>query len=127
MILRQTRLKVADNTGAKIVMCFGILGYPRQHASVGRVIKVTVKEVYRPSEGGPPLRVRPGQVCNALVIRCRQNLQRDDGRVIRFDDNAAILLTRDFKPIGSKVSGPVPLELKKGNWLKVLSLSSRII
>lgn len=123
MIFRQTRLLVADNTGAKVAMCIGMSGRPADHATIGRVIKVTIKDV----RSSANLKVRPGEVHNALVIRCRQNLQREDGRTIRFDDNAAVLLSPDFKPLGTKVNGPVPLELKKGNWLKVLSLSSRVI
>lgn len=123
MIFRQTRLLVADNTGAKVAMCIGMAGKPADHATIGRVIKVTIKEV----RSGIALKVRPGEVHNALVIRCRQNLGREDGRVLRFDENAVVLLGPDMKPLGNKVAGPVPLELKLGNWLKVLSLSSRIV
>lgn len=123
MIFRQTRLLVADNTGAKVAMCIGIQGRPALQASVGRLIKVTIKEV----RSGATLKVRPGEVHNALVVRCRQGLARPDGRTLRFDENAVVLLGPDLKPLGSKVHGPVPMELKAGNWLKVLSLSSRVI
>lgn len=123
MILRQTRLLVADNTGAKVAMCIGMAGKPADHATVGRVIKVTIKEV----RSGVALKVKPGEVHDALVIRCRQNMARDDGRVLRFDENAVVLVGPDGKPLGTKVHGPVPLELKKANWLKVLSLSSRVV
>jgi large subunit ribosomal protein L14 len=123
MIFRQSKLLVADNTGAKVAMCIGMSGRPAFEATIGRLIKVTIKEV----RSGVTLKVRPGEVHNALVIRCRQNLQRDDGRVLRFDENACVLLGPDYKPLGNKVNGPVPLELKKSNWLKVLSLSSRVV
>lgn len=123
MIFRQTRLLVADNTGAKVAMCIGMRGRPALEASIGRLIKVTVKEV----RSGAVLKVRPGEVHNALVVRCRQGLSRPDGRLLRFDENAVVLLGPDLKPLGSKVHGPVPMELKTGNWLKVLSLSSRVV
>lgn len=124
MIFRQTRLVVADNTGARVAQCIGMLGHPQDEARVGRLIKVAIKEI-RPA--APNLKVKPGQVHNALLIRQRKNMCRGDGRMLRFDDNACVLLTPDFKPLGSRVTGPVPQELRKGNWLKVLSLSSRVI
>lgn len=120
-----SRLSVADNTGAKVAMCIGMTKRPNDHALIGRVIKVSIKEL-KPGFVATA-KVKPGQVVNALLIRARQNLDREDGRVIRFDDNAVVLLTNDFKPIGTKVFGPVPLELKLGNWFKVLSLSSRVV
>ncbi len=129
---------VADNSGARVAMIIGMTKKPAAVATIGRVVKVTIKAV---RSGGAaaaaaaasgqgaaaPPKVRPGEVHNALVIRCRQGLARADGRTLRFDDNACVLLGPDMKPIGSRVIGPVPMELKKGNWLKVLSLSSRII
>lgn len=155
MILKHTRMLVADNTGAKIAMCIGFRGRPMDNATVGRVIKVTIKEIKsgwasassaRSSSltggsaaggatggaaggtgGGMQLKVRPGEVHNALVVRCRQMLQRNDGRILQFGDNAIVLLTNDLKPLGTKVFGPVPIELKKGGWLKILSLSSRVV
>lgn len=115
---------VADNTGAKIAQCIGMIGKPQDEASIGRVVKVAIKEI-RPS--APSLKVKPGQVHNALIIRQRQQMCRGDGRMIRFDDNACVLLTPDLKPLGTRVIGPVPQELRKGSWLKVLSLSSKIV
>lgn len=132
MILKQTRLIVADNTGGRVAMCIGMLGKPSHVASIGRIITVAIKEA-KPipanehssnSAGG---KVKQGQVHKALVIRTRKEFQRPDGRVVRFDDNACVLLAPDLKPLGTRVIGPVPAELKKGNWLKVLSLSSKII
>jgi large subunit ribosomal protein L14 len=124
MIFRQTRLVVADNTGARVAQCIGMLGHPQDEARIGRVIKVAIKEI---KSSAPNLKVKPGQVHNALVIRQRQQMGRSDGRVLRFDDNAVVLLTPDMKPLGTRVVGPVPQELRKGNWLKILSLSSKVI
>lgn len=141
MILKQTRLVVADNSGGKVAMCIGMLGKPSHVASIGRIINVAIKEAKpipasdQSSSGssgsagstGFGGKVKQGQVHKALVIRTRKEFQRPDGKVLRFDDNACVLLTPDLKPIGSRVIGPVPAELKKGNWLKILSLSSKII
>lgn len=136
MILKQTRLIVADNTGGRVAMCIGMLGKPSHVAAVGRIINVAIKEAKpipaseqsnNSSGGGGGAKVKQGQVHKALVIRTRKEFQRPDGRVLRFDDNACVLLAPDLKPLGTRVVGPVPAELKKGNWLKVLSLSSKII
>lgn len=135
MILKQTRLIVADNTGGKVAMCIGMLGKPSHVASIGRIINVAIKEAKPiPEQGNSSAnsastggKVKQGQVHKALVIRTRKEFQRPDGRVVRFDDNACVLLAPDHKPLGTRVIGPVPAELKKGNWLKVLSLSSKII
>ena len=142
MILRQTRLLVADNSGAKVAMCIGMLGKPDHVAAIGRVITVAIKDA-RPvpqgtastttgpngsaASGSAGGKVRRGQVHRALVIRTKKEFQRADGRVLRFDDNACVLLTPDFRPLGTRVTGPVPMELKRGNWLKVLSLSSKVV
>lgn len=134
MILKQTRLIVADNTGGKVAMCIGMLGKPSHVASIGRIINVAIKEAKpipeqsgNSNSGASNGKVKQGQVHKALVIRTRKEFQRPDGRVVRFDDNACVLLAPDLKPLGTRVIGPVPAELKKGNWLKVLSLSSKII
>ena len=120
-------------------MCIGMLGKPSHVASIGRIINVAIKEA-KPiptneqssnsssgSASSAGTKVKQGQVHKALVIRTRKEFQRPDGRVVRFDDNACVLLAPDLKPLGTRVLGPVPSELKKGNWLKVLSLSSKII
>jgi large subunit ribosomal protein L14 len=133
MILKQTRLIVADNTGGKVAMCIGMLGKPSHVASIGRIINVAIKEAKpiptneHSSSSSSGAKVKQGQVHKALVIRTRKEFQRPDGRVLRFDDNACVLLAPDLKPLGTRVIGPVPMELKKGNWLKVLSLSSKVI
>lgn len=141
MILKQTRLIVADNTGGRVAMCIGMLGNPNHVASIGRIINVAIKEA-KPipsseqsnnsnsssgSSSTAGTKVKQGQVHKALIIRTRKEFQRPDGRVLRFDDNACVLLAPDLKPLGTRVVGPVPAELKKGNWLKILSLSSKVI
>lgn len=131
MILKQTRLLIADNTGGRVAMCIGMLSKPQHVASIGRIINVAIKEA-KPIPAGETstsatTKVKQGQVHKALVIRTRKEFQRPDGRVVRFDDNACVLLSPDLKPLGTRVTGPVPAELKKGNWLKILSLSSKII
>lgn len=137
MIQRLTRLAVADNSGARVVQCIGVFGRPHRTAGLGRLVKVSVKDTHAgraavPGRGDRPgartaAVVRPGTVHNALVVRVRAALARADGRVVRFDDNAVVLLAPDFRPLGTRVTGPVPAELRRGNWLKVLSLSSRVV
>lgn len=130
MILKQTRLLVADNTGGRVAMCIGMLGKPSHVAGIGRIINVTIKEakpIPANEPGSTAGKVKQGQVHKALVIRTRKEFQRPDGRTLKFDDNACVLLAPDLKPLGSRVIGPVPAELKTGNWLKILSLSSKIV
>lgn len=120
MIIPMTRLKVADNCGARMVMCIGMIGQ-KKVARVGRIITVTVKES---SEGA---KVRKGTVQHAVVVRQRSPLRRKDGREVIFGDNACVLLTKDLKePLGTRVFGPVAEELRK-DWLKICSLAPRII
>lgn len=174
MIQTLTRLACADNSGAITLQCIGVLkgaGRPRI-ASIGRVISVSIKKAKPipnnepkfsvfssqssgvklapgsdPTKGSTGVHVRAGEVHHALIVRCRKEWQRADGRTIKFDDNAAILLaktgryakgaggseaakkseSRFGKPIGTRVFGPVPAELRKGGWLKLLSLSSKVI
>lgn len=123
MIYQQTILNVADNSGAKLVKCIGMLGQNRV-ASVGRVISVSVKQV---SENAKDPKVKQGEVHRALVVRTKKPVLRPDGRRVCFDDNAAILLSKDFSPIGTRISGPVAMELKRGNWAKVLSLVTHVL
>jgi large subunit ribosomal protein L14 len=121
MIFPQTRLVVADNTGAKLIQCIGMLG-KKKVASVGRIITVSVKSVRNSSA-----KVKPGEVHRALVVRTKKHIQRSDGQFVRFDDNAAIILTPDFSPLGTRITGPVSHELLNGNWAKVVSLATRVI
>lgn len=124
MIYRQTILQVADNTGARVAQCIGLHGKPLDVASVGRLIKVAIKDI---RTNVSDLKVKPGQVHNALIIRQKKEMKRADGRYVRFNENTCILLGLDFKPLGTKVMGPVPSELRKGDWLKILNITSRVI
>lgn len=122
MIQRMTRLIVADNTGAKQAMCIGMLGKPTTLATAGRVISVTIKSAK------PSAKAKCGTVHKALVVRCAKETPRGDGRFVRFGDNACVLLGPDGRtPLGTKVNGPVSAQLRTQNWLKVLSLSNRVI
>lgn len=116
-----TNLIVADNTGAKSVRCFCILGHIRRYATVGDVIKVAVKEA---QAGGI---VKKGQVCNALVVRTKKEIRRIDGSYIRFGDNAVVLLDAARNPIGTRVFGPVARELRDKNYMKVVSLAPEVL
>jgi large subunit ribosomal protein L14 len=97
-------------------MCIGIHGN-RRSATIGSIISCSVKEVH------PFSNINPGEVFRALVIRCRKEIGREDGRHIRFGDNAAVMLSKDFKPIGSRISGPVPRELRKTRYMKLISMA----
>ncbi|MFO7870301.1 MAG: 50S ribosomal protein L14 [Kiritimatiellia bacterium] len=121
MITEETNLQVADNTGAKRVTCFRVLGQSKRYAHVGDIIKVSVKEA---QPGGT---VKKGQVCKALVVRTRQALRRDDGSHLRFDNNAVVLLDDTMNPLGSRVFGPVARELREKNFMKVLSLAPEVL
>jgi large subunit ribosomal protein L14 len=105
MIQMQTVLDVADNTGARSVMCIKVLGgSKRRYAHIGDVIKVTVKDA------APRGRVKKGEIYNAVVVRTRQGVRRDDGALVRFDTNAAVLLNQKLEPIGTRIFGPVTRE-----------------
>ena len=120
MIQRMTKLVCADNTGAKVVMCIGRLGKAR-FAKVGSVISTTVKSAAVGSK------CQVGEVHRALVIRQKKEYRREDGRHIRFGDNAVIMLGPDFRPLGSRINGPVPLELRKTQHIKVMSLAKTVV
>jgi len=121
MIQPQTRLEVADNSGARSVMCIKVLGgSKRRVAAVGDVIRVAVKDAI------PTGRVKKGDVCFAVVVRTRHAIRREDGTTIRFDGNAAVLLTNQRQPIGTRIFGPVTKELRK-NFMKIISLAPEVI
>ena len=101
MIAEESELMVADNSGAKLVMCFRVLGQRKRYAHVGDVIKVSVKEAQ------PNGMVKKGQVCNALIVRTKHAIRRQDGSHLRFDDNAVVILDGSQNPIGSRIFGPV--------------------
>ena len=118
MIQAQTYLDIADNSGARRVMCIKVLGgSKRRYAGVGDIIKVTVKEAI------PRGRVRKGQVLDAVVVRTKKGVRRADGSLIKFDDNAAVLLNASKQPIGTRIFGPVTRELRTDNFMRIVSLA----
>ena len=121
MIAEETDLVVADNTGARRVRCFRVLGQRKRYASVGDVIKVAVKEA---QPGGV---IKKGQVCTALIVRTRQPLHRPDGSHLRFDNNAVVIIDANENPIGSRIFGPVARELREKNYMKVISLAPEVL
>ena len=122
MIQMQTNLDVADNSGARRVMCIKVLGgSKRKYASVGDVIVVSVKEAI------PRGRVKKGDVLKAIVVRTAKDIRRNDGTVIRFDRNAAVLVNNNKEPIGTRIFGPVPRELRAKNHMKIISLAPEVL
>ncbi len=122
MIQMQTNLDVADNSGARRVMCIKVLGgSKRRYAEVGDVIVVSVKEAI------PRGRVKKGDVMRAVVVRVAKDIKRRDGSAIRFDHNAAVLINKQNEPIGSRIFGPVPRELRARNHMKIISLAPEVL
>ena len=122
MIQMQTNLRVADNSGARRVQCIKVLGGAgRRYASVGDIIVVSVKEAI------PTGRVKKGDVRRAVVVRVAKDIQRPDGSVIRFDTNAAVLVNNNGEPIGTRIFGPVPRELRAKNHMKIISLAPEVL
>ena len=122
MIQAQTYLDIADNSGARRVMCIKVLGgSKRRYAGVGDVIKVTVKEAI--PRGG----VKKGQVLDAVVVRTKKGVRRPDGSLIRFDGNAAVLLNAQKQPIGTRIFGPVTRELRTDNFMRIVSLAPEVL
>lgn len=122
MIQMQTRLEVADNSGAKKVMCIKVLGgSKRRYASVGDVIVVSIKEAL------PNSKVKKGDVKKAVVVRTSKELSRPDGTHIRFDDNAAVLIDPQGQPLGTRIFGPVARELRAGGYMKIISLAPEVL
>ncbi|MDA9785496.1 50S ribosomal protein L14 [Gammaproteobacteria bacterium] len=122
MIQMQTILNIADNSGARSVMCIKVLGgSKRRYANIGDVIKVAIREAI------PQGKVKKGQVCDALVVRTRKGVRRRDGSLIKFDENAAVLIAANKSPIGTRVFGPVTRELREGKHMKILSLAPEVL
>jgi large subunit ribosomal protein L14 len=122
MIQTQSYLEVADNSGARRVMCIKVLGGShRRYARVGDLIKVTVKEAI------PRGKVKKGQVMTAVVVRTKKGVRRQDGSTIKFDDNAAVLLNAQDAPIGTRIFGPVTRELRGEKFMKIISLAPEVI
>ncbi len=122
MIQMQTNLDVADNSGARRVMCIKVLGgSKRRYATVGDVIVVSIKEAI------PRGKVKKGDVMKAVVVRVRKDIRRPDGSVIRFDRNAAVLINNQSEPVGTRIFGPVPRELRARNQMKIISLAPEVL
>ena len=122
MIQQETRLKVADNSGAREVLCFKVLGGSRRrYASVGDIVVVTVKQAI------PGGLVKKGDIFRAVVVRTTKEVRRFDGSYIRFDDNAAVLLTAAGEPLGTRVLGPVARELRDSGYMKIVSMAPEVL
>ena len=122
MIQQETRLKVADNTGAKEVLCFKVLGgSKRKYASIGDQVVITVKKAL------PGGMVKKGEVHRAVIVRTRKEVNRIDGSRIRFDENAAVLLNSAGEPRGTRIFGPVARELRENDFMKVVSLAPEVL
>ena len=122
MIQMQSRLEVADNTGAREVQCIKVLGgSKRRYASVGDIIKVSIKEA------APRGRVKKGDVYNAVVVRTAKGVRRPDGSLIKFDGNAAVLLNNKLEPIGTRIFGPVTRELRTERFMRIVSLAPEVL
>jgi large subunit ribosomal protein L14 len=122
MIQTESRLEVADNTGAREVMCIKVLGgSKRRYATIGDIIKVTVKEAT------PRGRVKKGEIFNAVVVRTAKGVRRGDGSLIKFDSNAAVLLNNKLEPIGTRIFGPVTRELRTERFMKIVSLAPEVL
>jgi large subunit ribosomal protein L14 len=122
MIQQETNLDVADNSGARRVQCIKVLGGSRRrYASVGDIIVVSVKEAI------PRGRVKKGSVMKAIVVRTAKDIRRSDGSVIRFDRNAAVLINAQGEPVGTRIFGPVPRELRAKNQMKIISLAPEVL
>lgn len=122
MIQQQSYLKVADNTGAKEIMCIRVLGGSgRRYANIGDVIVASIKKA---APGGV---VKKGEVVKAVVVRTAKGVRRDDGTYIRFDENAAVIIKEDKNPKGTRIFGPVARELREKDYLKILSLAPEVL
>ena len=121
MIAEQTDLVVADNTGAKRVRCFRVLGQRSRYAHVGDIIKVSVKEAQ------PGSAVKKGEVHNALIVRTKHPIRRADGTWLRFDNNAVVIIDETKTPIGTRIFGPVARELRDKNFMKIISLAPEVL
>ena len=122
MIQTETMLEIADNSGARKVQCIKVLGGShRRYAHIGDVIKVAIKEAI------PRGRVKKGQVMDALVVRTRRGVRRPDGSLIKFDQNAAVLLNAQKQPVGTRIFGPVTRELRTENFMRIVSLAPEVI
>ena len=122
MIQAETKLKVADNSGAKLLLCIKVLGgSKRRYASIGDIIIVSVKEAI------PNSKVKKGSVLRAVIVRTSKEINRPDGSYIRFDDNSAVLINQQNEPIGTRIFGPVARELRAKRFMKIISLAPEVL
>ncbi len=122
MIQQETRLNVADNTGAKTILCIKVLGSSgRKYARIGDVITAVVKDA------APNMPVKKSEIVKAVIVRTKSSIKRPDGTTIRFDENAAVLINKDGNPTGTRVFGPVARELRDKNYMKIVSLAPEVI
>ena len=121
MIQEETNLEVADNTGARRVKCFRMLGQRKRYAHIGDVIRVSVKEAQ------PTGMVKKGQVCRGIIVRTCEPIRRPDGSAVRFDTNAVVLVDDKLNPLGTRIFGPVARELREKNYMKIVSLAPEVL
>ncbi|MCB0377286.1 MAG: 50S ribosomal protein L14 [Bdellovibrionales bacterium] len=122
MIQMQTRMKVADNSGAKEVQCIKVLGgSKRRTASIGDIVVVSIKSAL------PTSKVKKGDVAKAVIVRTKKSIRRPDGSYIRFDDNAAVLVNQNKEPVGTRIFGPVARELRAKAFVKIISLAPEVL
>ncbi|CAL4325248.1 50S ribosomal protein L14 [Buchnera aphidicola (Eriosoma lanigerum)] len=122
MIQTQTVLNIADNSGARSVMCIKVLGGSRRrYASIGDIIKVAVKEAI------PRSKVKKGEVLKAVIVRTKKGIRRSDGSLIRFDNNACVILNNNEQPLGTRIFGPVTRELRIEKFMKIISLAPEVL
>ena len=121
MLQVRSHLDVADNTGAKVAWVIGVLGRNQRYARVGDVIKVHIKDAT------PDAQVKKGEVCNAVIVRTRNAIRRNDGSYLRFDSNAAVIIDQDLNPRGTRIFGPVARELRDKKFMKIVSLAPEVI
>jgi large subunit ribosomal protein L14 len=122
MIQQETSMNVADNTGAKKVMCIRVLGGSgRRYASVGDIVVVTIKQA------SPNGMVKKGEKSKAVIVRTKKEIRRKDGSYIRFDDNAAVLIDNNYEPRGTRIFGPVARELREKNYMKIVSMAPEVL
>lgn len=122
MIQRETKLKVIDNSGAKLVQCIQVLGgAKRKRASIGDTIVVAIKQAL------PKGKVKKGEVHKALIVRTKKENHRKDGTSLRFDSNTAILINHNGEPLSTRIFGPIPRELRKKRWMKVIAMAPSVI
>jgi large subunit ribosomal protein L14 len=121
MLQVRSSLDVADNTGAKIAWAIGVLGKNQMYAGIGDVIKVHIKDA------SPDGQIKKGEVCDAVIVRTRQAIRRNDGSYLRFDRNACVIIDKELNPRGTRIFGPVARELRDKKFMKIISLAPEVI